>query len=137
MSPFAAAWLVADIAALVPAAALLARHDGRSSLELRALLAAQILVIAAAIVAALTPLNAYAEWTLMVTVNLGYALVSWRGGNTARLLAMIAIVATTLSIALVTLRTFLSIIAIAIGLVFSVGALLGAVLQARQARAGA
>jgi hypothetical protein len=137
VSPYAAAWLAFDIAALVPTAALLAQREGRSTPELRVLLAAQSVVMAAAIVAAVTPLNAYAEWTLMVAVNLGFALVSWRGGVVARSVAAVAIVATTLSIALVMLKTFISIIAIAIGLVFALGALFAAALQLRQSRASA
>jgi predicted hotdog family 3-hydroxylacyl-ACP dehydratase len=137
VSPYAAAWLAIDIAALVPTAALLAQREGRSTLELRVLLAAQSVVMAAAIVAAVTPLNAYAEWTLMVAANLGFALVSWRGGAVARSLATVAIVATTLSIALVMLKAFISIIAIAIGLVFALGALFAAALQLRQSRASA
>jgi hypothetical protein len=136
MSPYAITWIAVDIAALALVAVAVTR-DGPGVLELRTLMAAQALVIAATIVAAAAPLNAYAEWTLMVAVNLGYALASWRGGIAGRSLAMIAIAATTLSVALVLLKTFISIIAVAVGLVFAVGALLAALLQMRQARSHA
>lgn len=109
-------WIAVDLAALVLVAAVFARRDRRSAYELRPLVLAQMVVIASAIVAASTPqepLRSYAEWTLMVAVNFGYAL------------------------ALITLKSFSSIIVIAIGLVFAVGALFIALVQPRQVRARA
>jgi hypothetical protein len=139
VSPFAVAWIVADVVALVPAVALLAKRGGRASSEFRSVLTAQLVVIASGVAAtaASTPLNAYAEWTLMTAVNIGYALASWRGGLTAHSLATMAIAATALSIGLVLIRTFFSIIVIAIGLVFAIGALFAALLEGRQSRARA
>jgi hypothetical protein len=136
VSPFAATWIAVDFAALVLVAAVLAARNERTALALRPLLTAQAVVIASAIAAstALEPLRSYAEWTLMVAVNLGYALACWRGGAAARLLGNTAILFTTLAVVLITLRSLSSIFAIAIGLVFAVGALLAALLQLRQAR---
>lgn len=136
MSPFAVAWIVVDITTLVAVAAITAR-DGRHILELRTLMAGQVLVIASAITATLTSPNAYAEWTLMVAVNLSYALASWRGGATARALATLATAATILAVALIALKAFSSIVALAIGLVFAVGAVFAALVQVRHARARA
>lgn len=139
MSPFAIAWIVTDIVALVPAAALLAKRQGMFTLELGCIVAAQLVVIASAIAAGATasPLSGYAEWTLMFAVNIGYALVSWRSGASSRLLATVAIVFTVLAVALFALRSFSSIIALAIGLAFAVGALFAALLQPRRVRARA
>jgi len=133
VSPFAVTWIGVDLAALVLVATLFARRDRRATLQLRFLLAAQVIVIASAIVAASTPpepLRSYAEWTLMVAVNLGYALTSWQGGA-ARSLATLAIAATILALALSALKAFSGIVALEIGLVFAVGALLAAFVQVR------
>ena len=121
MSPFAAMWIAVDVAALALVAAVLATRYERTTLALRPLLTAQAVVVASAIAAstALEPLRSNAEWTLMVAVNLGYALACWRGGAAARLLGNTAIGFTTLAVVLITLRAFSSIIAIAIGLVFA------------------
>ena len=139
MSPFAVMWIAVDVAALVLVAAMLAARDQRTALALRPLLTTQAVVAASAIAAstAIEPLRTYAEWTLMVAVNLGYALTSWRGGAAARVLANTAILFTTLAVVLIALRAFSSIIALAIGLVFAVGALFAALLQVRQFRARA
>lgn len=140
MSPFAVTWIAVDLAALVLVAAVFARRDRRSAYDLRPLVLAQMVVIGAAIVAASTPpepLRSYAEWTLMVAVNFGYALTSWLVGGTARSLATIAIAATVLALALITLKSFSSIIVIAIGLVFAVGTLFIALVQPPQVRARA
>ncbi len=134
MSPFAVTWIVVDLAALVLVATVFAGRDRRSAYQPRPLLFAQVVVIASAIVATSTPqepLRSYAEWTLMVAVNLGYALASWRGGGAARSLATLATAATVLALALIALKAFSSIVALAIGLVFAVGALLAALVQVR------
>lgn len=138
MSPFAVMWISVDLAALVLVVAVLTTRDKRGALDLRPLVVAQVIVLASAIVAATTPpepMRSYAEWTLMVAVNLGYALTSWQGGSAARLLASTAIGFTTIGLVLVTLKSFSSIFASAIGLVFAVGALFAALLQLQQARA--
>ena len=134
MSPFALLWIAIDVAALVVVVAIRAK---RATAEIRPLLAAQAVVLVSAVVAstAQEPLHAYAEWTLMVAVNLGYALASWTGGASARLLGSAAVVATTLAVVLITLKAFSSIIVIAIGLVFAIGSLFAAVIQVRQRRA--
>jgi len=136
VSPFAVMWTVVDLAALVLVAAALARRDGRTFLSLRPLLTAQLVVIASAVAASISsePVRTYGEWTLMVGVNLGYALHSWRGGPAARLLANTAIGFTTLAVVLIWLRAFSSIISMAIGLVFAFGALFAALLEQQQAR---
>ena len=117
---------------------MLATRNERTHFALRPLLAAQLLVVASAIAAltATEPLRTYAEWTLMVAANLGYALTSWRDGAAARSLATTAIVATTIAVALITLKSFGSIVVIAIGLVFAIGALFATLLPI-QARARA
>lgn len=134
MSAFAVAWIAVDVAALVLVAALFVRRDKRTAFELRPLLFAQVVVIASVIVAASTqpePLRSYVEWTLMVAVNFGYALTFWVAGAAARSLATMAIVATTLAVALIALKSFAIIIVVAMGLVLALGALLTAVVQVR------
>jgi hypothetical protein len=138
MSPFAVMWISVDLAALGLVVAVLIRRDKRGTLEVRPLVLAQVIVLASAIVAATTPpepMRSYAEWTLMVAVNLGCALTSWQGGSAARLLANTAIGFTTIGLVLVTLKSFSSIFASAMGLLFAVGALFAALLQLQQARA--
>lgn len=140
MSPFAVSWIAVDVASLVLVMAVFRSSSRHATLDLRPLRAAQVVVLASAIVAASTsqePLHAYAEWTLMVAVNLGYALTSWTGGAAARLLANTAVAFTVLALVLITLKAFSSIIVIAIGLVFAVGALFAALLHLREARASA
>ncbi|HJW48203.1 MAG TPA: hypothetical protein VJ726_02165 [Candidatus Limnocylindria bacterium] len=137
MSPFAVMWIAVDAAALVLVAAVLATRSEHAALALRPLLTAQGVVIVASAIAASTALESlrsFAEWTLMAAVNLGYALTCWRGGAAARLLGYTAIGFTTLAVVLIVLRAFSGIIAMAIGLVFAVGALLAALLQVRQTR---
>jgi hypothetical protein len=92
-----------------------------------------VVVLASAIVAstASEPLRSYAEW---IAVNLGCAFTSWTGGAAARLLANTSIAFTTLAVLLITLKSFSSIFAIAIGLVFALGALGAALVQLRHAR---
>jgi hypothetical protein len=138
VSPFATLWIAVDVAAIVVVAAVLATHKERTTLALRPLVTAQAVVIVASAIAAATalePLRSFAEWTLMAAVNLGYALTCWRAGAAARLLGNTAIGFTTIAVVLVTLRSFSSIIVIAVGLVFAVGALFAALLQFRPARA--
>ena len=137
MSPFAIMWVAVDIAALVLVAAVLAARNERTTLALRPLVSAQVIVVASAIAASIAPepLRSVAEWTLMVAVNLGYALIGWRDGAAARLLSNTAIGFTTLAVVLITLRAFSSIIAIAIGLVFAMGGFVAALVQLRQAGA--
>lgn len=134
MSSFAVLWIAVDVAALVLVAAVLATRNERRDLALRPLLAAQAVVIASTIAASTAPepLRSYAEWTLMVAVNLGYALTCWRGGAAARLLGDTAIGFASIAVELIALRFFSSIFAIAIGLVFAAGALLAALLQVRR-----
>ena len=137
MSPLAIQWIAVDVAVIVLVAAVLATHKEHTTLALRPLLTAQAVVIVASAIAASTalePLRSFAEWTLMAAVNLGYALTCWRAGAAARLLGNAAIGFTTLAVVLIALRAFSSIIAIAIGLVFALGALVAALLQLRQAR---
>jgi len=133
MSPFAVLWIAVDVAALVLMAAAFARREQRTAFDLRALLVAQMVVVASAIAAstAIEPLRIYAEWSLMVAVNLGYSLTSWRDSAAARSLATMAIVATTVAVALIALKSFASIIVVAIGLVFAMGALFAALLPTR------
>jgi hypothetical protein len=136
MSAVAIQWIAVDVAAIVLVAAVLATHK-RTTLALRPLLTAQVVVIVASAIAASTalePLRSFAEWTLMAAVNLGYALTCWGAGAAARLLGNTAIGFTTLAVVLITLRSFSGIVAIAIGLVFALGALVAALLQLRQAR---
>jgi hypothetical protein len=134
MSPFAVLWIAVDVAALVLMAAAFARREQRTAFDLRALLVAQMVVVASAIAAlmAIEPLRAYAEWTLMVAVNIGYALTAWRGGAAARSLATMAIVATTVAVALIALKSFASIVVVAIALVFAIGALFASLLPTRE-----
>ena len=136
MSPFALLWIAIDVAALVVVVVIRAT---RATRELRPLLVAQAVVLASAVVAwtSQEPLHAYAEWTLMVAVNLGYALTAWTGGASARFLSVAAVVATTLAVVLITLKAFSSIIVIAIGLVFAIGSLFAALLHLWQFRAQA
>jgi hypothetical protein len=139
MSPFAVMWIAIDVAALVLVAVVLAARNERTALALRPLLTAQAVVVASAIAAstAIEPVRSYAEWTLMVAVNLGYALTCSRAGVAARALAIMAVVGTVLAIALILLKSFASIIVLTIALVFAIGALFGALLQVRQFRAHA
>ena len=136
MSPVAIQWIAVDVAAIVLVAAVLAKRKEPTTLALRPLLTAQAVVIIASAIAASTalePLRSFAEWTLMAAVNLGYALTC-RRADAARLLSSTAIAFTTLAVVLIALRSFSSIVAMAIGLVFALGALVAALLQLQQAR---
>lgn len=73
----------------------------------------------------------------MVAVNFGYALTAWTAGAAARSPETMAIVATPLALVLIALKSFSSIIVIAIGMVVAVGALFIALLQPRPVRARA